>query len=65
MAMIQPQILKDRLAALSCMRVWMGGSGIHYSLKKISPLFTSLKFLSYSLKLDQLFITSEKDDKDI
>ena len=33
-------------------RVWMeggggggGGSGIHYSLKKISPLFISLKFL--------------------
>ena len=31
------------------MRVWMGGSGIHYSLK-IQPIIHLIKILSYSLK---------------
>ena len=41
-----------------------GGSGIHYSLK-IYPIIHLIKILGYSLKLDKLFITSEKDGKEI
>ena len=43
---------------------WGGGSGIHYSLKNYSIIHL-IKGLGYSLKLDQLFITSEKDGKEI
>ena len=42
----------------------MGGSDIHYSLKS-KPIIHLIKILGYSFKLDQLFITSEKDGKEI
>ena len=42
----------------------MGGSGIHYSLK-ILPIIHLITILGYSLKYDQLFITSVKGSKEI
>ena len=45
-------------------RVWMGGSGFHYSLK-IKPIIHLIKILVYSLKEDQLFIKSKKGGKEI
>ena len=45
------------------MRVWMGGSGVHYSLK-VLPIIHLIKILGYSLKLDQLFIKSKRDGKE-
>ena len=41
-----------------------GGSGILYSLK-IKPIIHLIKILGYSLKLDQLYIDSKKDSKEI
>ena len=46
------------------MRVRMGWSGIHYSLK-IEPIIHLIKILGYSLKSDQLFIKSKKCGKEI
>ena len=37
------------------MRVWMGGPGIHYSLKKL-PIIHLIKIFAYSLKSIPLFI---------
>ena len=37
------------------MRVWMGGPGIHYSLK-ILPIIHLIKIFAYSLKSTPLFI---------
>ena len=41
------------------MRVWMGGSGFHYSLKKKSIIHL-IKMLAYSLKFIPLFIKNCK-----
>ena len=41
-----------------------GGSCIQYSLK-IKPIIRLIKILGYSLKLDQIFIKSKIDGKEI